>query len=716
MLRRILCVVSLLAVAACGAAGPVLAQSRMALVIGNSAYQSVTALTNPSHDAQAVAQVLNSAGFDVVLGLDLTQAGMVQTIQDFANNVATKGSDSVALIYYAGHGVQVDGENFLVPVDATIQQVGDVASNTLALADLMKLLEAVPSSARIVILDACRNNPFEAIQKSTARGLAIVDAPDGSIVAYSTAPGAEALDGSGQNSPYAAALLETIKQPGLPIEQLFKEVRLQVHKATEGRQTPWESTSLEVNFAFFAALAAANPAAPGDAAVPAAANVAPVVPVAIKSTDISQAHAARVGRIRTLPPADAYDVVIEEDSDDAYQEFISVYSDDPLCDRIRRILFRRQQMEAWRNATLQNTPDAYETYLTRYPYSDHAANANRLHNDPRPIFIDPIIAPHNFQFPHFPSQNNPGQQNGPGQTGPSGPFKFPGQGGPVVSISPFQGQPGKPGGLNSGTPGQTGNPTTVIHLPPGLGLDTSIKNPVTNPTTVTHLPTLGTGVDTTIKTTTSPTTVVHLPPLGTGVDTTIKNPVTTITTPTVTHLPTLGTGVDTTIKTTTPPTTVVHLPPTGTGVDTTIKNPVTTTLTPVLHPLGTGTDTTIKTITPTTTLLHLPASGTGTAPPAKIIESNKSPVITTLTTVNHLPAVVDHLPPVNASAVTNSTHFPPVTSITSVKTITTTTNNPSNSGKLFTSINSQRGGTGFGGGQGGGIGGGQGGGQGGSRR
>src|SRR5438874_2481727 len=138
MVRRIICLVSMLACAAWATGGPALAQSRMALVIGNSAYQSVTALTNPSHDAQAVAQVLNSAGFDVVLGLDLTQAGMVQTIQDFANSVAAKGSDNVALIFYAGHGLQIDGENFLVPIDATIQQMGDVAANTLALADLMK--------------------------------------------------------------------------------------------------------------------------------------------------------------------------------------------------------------------------------------------------------------------------------------------------------------------------------------------------------------------------------------------------------------------------------------------------------------------------------------------------------------------------------------------------------------------------------------------------
>ena len=160
-------------------------------------------------------------------------------------------------MFYAGHGLQVDGENFLVPIDASIKQEGDVSANTFPLSALMETLQAVPSAARIVILDACRNNPFTAIQKSTGRGLAIVDAPNGSIVAYSTAPGAEALDGTGNDSPYTTALVETVKSPGLPIEQLFKEIRLRVHKSTDGKQTPWESSSLTVNFAFFAALAAA---------------------------------------------------------------------------------------------------------------------------------------------------------------------------------------------------------------------------------------------------------------------------------------------------------------------------------------------------------------------------------------------------------------------------------------------------------------------------
>ena len=326
MVRRFLSIVAMLAWVA-SAGSTAFAENRMALVIGNSAYQSVTALTNPSHDAQAVAQILNAAGFDVMLAMDLPLATMQQTIHDFGVSVSQKGPDNVALVFYAGHGLQVDGENFLVPIDATIKQEGDVSANTFPLSALMETLQAVPSAARIVILDACRNNPFTAIQKSTGRGLAIVDAPNGSIVAYSTAPGAEALDGTGNDSPYTTALVETVKSPGLPIEQLFKEIRLRVHKSTDGKQTPWESSSLTVNFAFFAALAAAAtlPAPPANAnvarpavqqvAVQQQANVASTVPtpITVSHSDPNAERTARLARIRTLPPADAYDFVIEEE-------------------------------------------------------------------------------------------------------------------------------------------------------------------------------------------------------------------------------------------------------------------------------------------------------------------------------------------------------------------------------------------------------------------
>ena len=165
------------------------------------------------------------------------------------------------MVYYAGHGVQLAGENYLVPVDAKISSPNDLVSNSVRLVDVMATLESIPSRLRIVLLDACRNNPFPEINDA-GRGLAIVDAPNGSIVGYSTAPGTEALDGSNGHSPYVSAFLKEAQVPNVPIEQLFKRVRLEVNNTTDGKQTPWESSSLTSDFTFFGDTAVAAMRAP----------------------------------------------------------------------------------------------------------------------------------------------------------------------------------------------------------------------------------------------------------------------------------------------------------------------------------------------------------------------------------------------------------------------------------------------------------------------
>src|SRR5262249_433779 len=173
------------------------------------------------------------------------------------------------------------------------------------------------------------------------------DAPTGSIVAYSTAPGQEALDGGAAgNSPYTAALVEVLRQPNLQIEQMFKSVRVKVNALTGGKQVPWETSSLTVNFAFFAnpplpPRVAAAPAAP---AAPAAEGEQPAAPVAVASTDFSAVAKARIASIKTLPAERAYDVVIEENSVEAYEEFIRIYPEDPRCRQIKILLFRRNQV------------------------------------------------------------------------------------------------------------------------------------------------------------------------------------------------------------------------------------------------------------------------------------------------------------------------------------------------------------------------------------
>src|SRR5436190_16575831 len=186
---------------------------------------------------------------------------MIRVVQDFSSKVSARGPNSVAMVYYAGHGVQLAGENYLVPVDAKISDPSDLVSNSVRLVDVMATLDAIPSRMRIVLLDACRNNPFPSVVDA-GRGLAIVDAPNGSIVGYSTAPGTEAQDGSDGHSPYTSAFLRLAREPNLPIEKLFKRVRLEVNHTTEGEQTPWESSSLTSEFYFFGDTAIAAMRAP----------------------------------------------------------------------------------------------------------------------------------------------------------------------------------------------------------------------------------------------------------------------------------------------------------------------------------------------------------------------------------------------------------------------------------------------------------------------
>ena len=349
------------------------ADQRVALVIGNSNYQTAPKLANPGNDAQSMAQLLNSAGFEVTQATDLTRSDMVRVVQDFSAKVAERGPGTVAMIYYAGHGVQVAGENYLLPVDAKISSPSDLDGNSLRLVDLMGTLESISSRMRIVVLDACRNNPFPEVN-DTGRGLAIVDAPNGSIVGYSTAPGMEAQDGDGNHSPYTSAFLNNAREPNLPIEQLFKRVRLEVNNATKGRQTPWESSSLTSDFYFFGDTAVAAGRAP---------DRSPIVQTAsnLPSRSVRQ----------------AYDYVLSEGSPEYYEEFIRLYPHDPLCDHIRVLLGNLQVAKAWHKAVLANSPFAYKTFHDNYSNSPYAKSALKLQGAPKAV---PLM-----QFTHLAKQS-----------------------------------------------------------------------------------------------------------------------------------------------------------------------------------------------------------------------------------------------------------------------------------------------------------------------
>jgi uncharacterized caspase-like protein len=336
--------------------GQALAENRIALVIGNSNYTSVTALPNPANDAKAMTNFLNSAGFQVVQAPDLTQSDMRRTIADFAKKVTEKGPDTVALVFYAGHGLQVDGENYLVPVDAQIERESDVPLQATRLADLMNVLSSVPSKSNIVILDA-------------GRGLAIVDAPNGSIVSYSTAPGTEALDGDGQNSPYTTALTKIGHEPGLQIEQLLKRVRLDVSNTTARQQFPWESSSLTVEFSFFPSGSAQQAATPATKSQPATTT---------KARSEARSVDAWQKELKSKSAREAYELVVREDQVEGYQAYLALYPSQSTASAIRSLSDRRQVMVAWYTAVTVNTVASYQAFLASYGSSDFAATADRL--------------------------------------------------------------------------------------------------------------------------------------------------------------------------------------------------------------------------------------------------------------------------------------------------------------------------------------------------
>ena len=227
---------------------PALAETRVALVVGNSNYQTVGTLDNPVNDASDIAIALEGLGFEVILGRDLTRSGMEDAAGRFANLAL---QSDVALFYYAGHGFQVNGVNYLVPVDAQVTAPGDVAKETLPMGLILNALEAAPG-LKLVFLDACRDNPFQAqiALGDDGQGLAGIATNADFMIGYSTQPFAVAYDGEGRNSYFTEALLNHIYTPGLDISQLMVSVRRDVMAATGGRQIPWDHSSLTRDFQF----------------------------------------------------------------------------------------------------------------------------------------------------------------------------------------------------------------------------------------------------------------------------------------------------------------------------------------------------------------------------------------------------------------------------------------------------------------------------------
>lgn len=245
--------------------GQMKSERRVALVIGNAGYAS-NPLRNPVNDARLIASTLKALGFEVIEKHDLDQKEMKRAIQEFGKQLAGGG---VGLFYYAGHGMQVNGKNFLIPVGAAIETEEDVEIEAVDVDAVLARMDGARNRLNLVILDACRDNPFARSWRSSGgKGLAFSSAPAGTLIAYATAPGSVAADGTGNNGAFTGALAQHMVRKGLSVEAVFKAVRGDVMDGTSGKQTPWESSSLQGEFYFTLPDPGAVPSTPGKLTCP----------------------------------------------------------------------------------------------------------------------------------------------------------------------------------------------------------------------------------------------------------------------------------------------------------------------------------------------------------------------------------------------------------------------------------------------------------------
>ena len=229
-------------------------EGRVALVIGNGAYAEAP-LRNPAHDARAVAAALKQCGFQVQTLVDATLPQMEAALRRFGQQL--KAGGGVGLFYYAGHGMQVGGANFLIPVASGITEEDEVKFKALDANQVLAKMESAGNGLNLMILDACRNDPFKrAWHRGTQGGLAQMEAPTGTYIAFATSPGRTASDGGGEHGLYTQEFLGALKQPGLKVEEVFKQVRVGVKRLSKDQQVPWDSSSLTGEFYFVAPKAA----------------------------------------------------------------------------------------------------------------------------------------------------------------------------------------------------------------------------------------------------------------------------------------------------------------------------------------------------------------------------------------------------------------------------------------------------------------------------
>lgn len=328
-------------------------EKRVALVIGNAAYPS-GALPTTANDAGLIAQTLQAAGFDVTGARDLDQDTLRRTFREFLDKVSASGPDTVAFIYLAGYGVQLEGENYFVPVDAKLAHDTDLPLEALRLSDYMRPLSAVKIKAGIVVLDAARASPFAKSGEALASGLSLVEPDKNMLIAFNAAPGTVAPAEQGPYGAYAQALAEMIRTGGLSLGEVFERTRLRVNEATKGGEVPWHASKIEAPIVFFDRAAGAPAPPSGD-----------------------QVASIRTRPIRDLGAQDAYVAALERDTLQGYLDFLDAYPNDAMAKRVRAIVAARREALTWRRTRNVDTPPAYWSYLRRYPDGPHGADARR---------------------------------------------------------------------------------------------------------------------------------------------------------------------------------------------------------------------------------------------------------------------------------------------------------------------------------------------------
>ena len=324
--------------------------SRIAFVVGNAAYMRGP-LPSPVNDAGLVAEALNSIGFETVEGADLTRDEFFGKYREFLARLDALGPNTTAFVYFAGYGLEYDGDNFLMLVDSQIERASDVPVSGIPLSDVLAALAERRARAKIVALDAARARPLDLRGRPLARGLAALDAPSGMLIGYSAAPGTVSADATGDYGRYAVALAEMLRDPGLDLDIIFLRVRSRVHQITAGRQTPWHVGALP--------------------------NEVILLPRENQSGSAPAPRARATRPMRELGLDEAYAAAIEIDTINGYVDFLQSYPRSPYERRVYAMLRARREATTWLRAVQANTPDSFWTYLQLYPNGAYGFDAER---------------------------------------------------------------------------------------------------------------------------------------------------------------------------------------------------------------------------------------------------------------------------------------------------------------------------------------------------